>query len=352
MNSSLRPSRGQFLLVDVFKAIAAQVIVFHHMSIYGPISRQALSSSNLVQWLSDYGRFAVQVFLVLGGYLAMMTLPSALEKSSLIKALINRYLRLVPTFVVVIILTTLAAFFARQYLADEFVGSPETLVQVISHIFLLQGILSIESISAGAWYIAIDWQLYALLAILISLVGRTYRLVLILVALMLGGFFYFSKNERFDVWMIYFIGSYGLGVIAYLISDHHDLVLAKFTKFVGYFLGIFLLIAILFGAGAKAVVALMVFVTLLLSNLNQFNMKFNHSSKLIEFIKWFSHRSYCLFLIHYPFILLFNALYEKFNLSGYGLSVLMMWMIWGVSLIASNYLYQWVEKPCRKWQIH
>jgi peptidoglycan/LPS O-acetylase OafA/YrhL len=352
MNSSLRPQRGQFLLIDVLKAIAAQVIVFHHLSIYGPISRDALASADLVQWLSDYGRYAVQVFLVLGGYLAMMTLPRVLDRDGLVKSLINRYLRLIPAFVVVMLLTVIAAFYTRQYLSDEFVGSPETFGQILAHVFLLHGILNIDSISAGAWYIAIDWQLYAVLAILISLFGKTSRLVLILVVLMLAAFFYFSKYQRLDVWMIYFIGSYGLGVLAYLISDGHNQALAKFAKVVGYFLALLLLVSILMGAGAKAVVALAVFLVLLASNLSILDMTFNHSSMWIEIIKWLSHRSYALFLIHYPFILLFNALYEKFNLSKFGLSLTMMWMVWGVSLIASNYLYQWVEKPCRKWQIH
>lgn len=352
MNSSQRPPGAQFLLIDLFKAMAAQMIVFHHLSIYGPISREALNTTNLASWLSDYGRFAVQIFLVLGGYLAMMTLPNVLEKDGLIKSLINRYLRLVPTFIVVMLITVIAAFITRQYLSEEFVGQPETVSQILSHLFLIHGILNIDSISAGAWYIAIDWQLYALLAIVITLFGRTRRLVLCLLTLMLAGFFYFSKYEHLDVWMIYFIGSYGLGAIAFLASDRNDQSLAKFSKVVGYLMLMLLIVSLYFGAGAKALVALTVFLVLLISNLNLFDVKLNHHSRLIDLIKWFSHRSYCLFLIHYPFILLFNALYERFNLSHYGISVPLMLGVWGISILASNYLYMWIEKPCRRLQLH
>ena len=352
MKQTQRPPRGQFLLIDVLKALAAQVIVFHHLSIYGPISTQALSASSIVAWLSDYGRYAVQVFLVLGGYLAMMTLPSILKKSTLIKALINRYLRLVPTFVVVIALTSIIAFFVRQYLPEDLVGSPATLAQIMSHVFLLHGVLSIESISAGAWYIAIDWQLYAFLAILISIFGKSYRLLIALVILMLAGFLYFSKFEQYDVWMIYFIGSYGLGVMAFLASDKQDFKLAKYAKFCSWFIGFLLFITLVFGAGAKALVALTVFSGLLASNLNFFKFSFDSSSKTVEFIRWFSHRSYCLFLIHYPFILVSNALYAEYGIARYDLPLMMMVITWVVSVFFSNYLYQLVEKPCRQWQLN
>lgn len=351
MTVNLRPPRGQFLLIDLLKALAAQVIVFHHLSIYGPISSQALSTSNLVAWLSDYGRYAVQVFLVLGGYLAMMTLPAILERLSLLKILLNRYLRLVPAFVVVILFTTIVAFFVRQYLPEELVGSPATFLQIMSHVFLLHGILNIESISAGAWYIAIDWQLYAFLSILIALFGKSKRLLISLILLMLGGFLYFSKYDQFDVWMIYFIGSYGLGVLAFLASDRHDIQLKKLANKFAYLMAGLLFITLVFGAGAKAFVALSTFLALLASNFSCFYLKLNESNKLIELIRWFSHRSYCLFLIHYPFILLFNALYEKFELSRFNYSLIMMWVVWGVSVIASNYLYKFIEKPTRRLQL-
>ena len=352
MNSSQRPPQGQFLLIDVFKAIAAQVIVFHHLSIYGPISREALSLNGWAQWLSDYGRFAVQIFLVLGGYLAMMILPRLLDKDGLLKTLVNRYLRLVPTFIVAMLLTVIAAFITRHYLREDFVGNPETWGQILSHLFLLHGVLNIDSISAGAWYIAIDWQLYATLAILITLFGRTQRLVLVLLVLMCAGLFYFSQFEYFDDWMIYFIGSYGLGVIAFLISDRGDQSLARLSKGAGYLMVVLLTVSLFMGAGAKVLVALLIFLVLLISNLKVLEFNFTPQSRWIQIIKWFSQRSYCMFLIHYPFILLFNAMYENFNLSRYGISAILMCVVWVVSLISANYLYEWVEKQSRRLQLN
>ena len=62
-------------LVDALKAIASQLIVLHHLSAYGPLSltmREAFPGT--MGWLFEYGRMAVQVFLVIGGFLAARAL--------------------------------------------------------------------------------------------------------------------------------------------------------------------------------------------------------------------------------------------------------------------------------------
>ena len=61
--------------LDHIKAIACLTIVCHHLAFYGPMTdvlRPVLPA--LLQWLDVYGRMAVQVFLVLGGYLAAAAL--------------------------------------------------------------------------------------------------------------------------------------------------------------------------------------------------------------------------------------------------------------------------------------
>ena len=61
--------------IDMAKGLACMAIVWHHLAFYGPMSdiAQPLAPA-LIAWLYDYGRMAVQVFLVLGGYLAAASL--------------------------------------------------------------------------------------------------------------------------------------------------------------------------------------------------------------------------------------------------------------------------------------
>lgn len=56
--------------LDQIKAVACLLIVCHHLAFYGPMAdalRPVLPG--LLTWLDDYARMAVQIFLVLGGYL-------------------------------------------------------------------------------------------------------------------------------------------------------------------------------------------------------------------------------------------------------------------------------------------
>ena len=65
-------------LSDVLKGLSCVLIVGHHLAFYGPRSDAALPlAPQLIAWLSDYGRLAVQVFLVVAGYLAASGLAPA-----------------------------------------------------------------------------------------------------------------------------------------------------------------------------------------------------------------------------------------------------------------------------------
>jgi len=68
-------SKNHFLLVDFLKTFAALTIILHHFSSYGQIAEDArLLLPGLMTWLFEYGRYAVQIFLVMGGYLAAQSL--------------------------------------------------------------------------------------------------------------------------------------------------------------------------------------------------------------------------------------------------------------------------------------
>jgi len=84
------------LTVDVLKVVAAQFIVWHHFSAYGPMAdTMTLMWPQLMEWLYRYARLAVQVFLVVGGYLAAQSVMHKSIQHPLIN-IAKRYLRLAP----------------------------------------------------------------------------------------------------------------------------------------------------------------------------------------------------------------------------------------------------------------
>lgn len=351
MNMTLLPIqlKNQYLFVDFLKTFAVQIIIFHHLCSYGIISLKVHELfPHFVDFVGVYGRYAVQIFIVIGGYLTAKSLPQTLEKFGLWKTVINRYLRLAPTYTVALILTILCATIARAVHYEEYIGDPETITQLLAHFFFLQNILQFESISVGVWYVAIDWQLYIFTACILFFMKSFKKVLFILPILIVISLMYFSQHPLFEDYFIYFIGAYGLGMIAFLAGDtsHHE------TRQIARVLLLIFLLLILSGTffelRIKNVIEILLAVLLSLYGKRTYNSKNIKWSKICI---WFSQRSYCAFLIHFSLLLLGNSLYYLFQWERAIIGLFMMIMIWVFSWIVAHFLFTLVEFPFRKIQL-
>ncbi|SNX29133.1 Peptidoglycan/LPS O-acetylase OafA/YrhL, contains acyltransferase and SGNH-hydrolase domains [Polynucleobacter meluiroseus] len=352
-------SKNHFLLVDFLKVFAALVIILHHLSSYGQIAEDVhLLLPEIMTWLFEYGRYAVQIFLVMGGYLAAQSLTGMNHLHGL-KAVsgvvINRYLRLLMPYVASLMITVCCAWIARFWVQDEFVGESETLMQFLAHLFFLQGILGLDSISAGVWYVAIDWQLYAMLAIVLGIFPRSRSLVWILSAITVASLLYFNRHGEFENYFIYFMGPYGLGILAQLAKNYPDPRINRFAKIVIALVGVVILVNSFPTLWLRNILAYGVAVALIQWGSRAY--KDNKHAKAhfaVNAILWGSRRSYCAFLLHFSFILLANTLYIAWGINQRHDGVIalgMMLSALALSWLAANYLYRWVEVPTRKLKI-
>jgi len=349
-------------LIDLLKVFAAILIILHHLSSYGQIAEDARTVlPGLMIWLFEYGRYAVQIFLVMAGYLAAQSLArfanTKFSSQNLLRTIINRYLRLFAPYITALIFTIACAWLARFWVNDEFVGEQETLGQFIAHLFFLQDILGLDSISAGAWYVAIDWQLYSVLAILLISFSSYQALIWFISVVAVSSLLYFNRSADYDTFFIYFIGSYGLGVLAYLAKNFADNKIQGLAKAALIVIGVIIAISTLQEVWLRNFLAW--FVALLLFVLgNASYPKVSATSvlkvKLLSAIAWASPRSFCAFLIHFAFILLANTVYIALGLHAHESGLLAIsWMVVVLVCtgIAANYLYRWVEVPSGKLKI-
>jgi len=349
-------------LIDLLKVFAAILIILHHLSSYGQIAEDARTVlPGLMIWLFEYGRYAVQIFLVMAGYLAAQSLArfanTKFSSQNLLRTIINRYLRLFAPYITALIFTIACAWLARFWVNDEFVGEQETLGQFIAHLFFLQDILGLDSISAGAWYVAIDWQLYSVLAILLISFSSYQALIWFISVVAVSSLLYFNRSADYDAFFIYFIGSYGLGVLAYLAKNFADNKIQGLAKAALIVIGVIIAISTLQEVWLRNFLAW--FVALLLFVLgNTSYPKVSATSvlkvKLLSAIAWASPRSFCAFLIHFAFILLANTVYIALGLHAHESGLLAIsWMVVVLVCtgIAANYLYRWVEVPSGKLKI-
>ena len=346
-------------LVDFLKVFAALLIILHHLSSYGQIAQDARSVlPGLMTWLFEYGRYAVQIFLVMAGYLAAQSLSRYADHKfsahGLLKIILNRYLRLFTPYAAALVFTILCAYIARFWVNDEFVGESETLSQFLAHLFFIQGILGLDSISAGAWYIAIDWQLYSVLAILLISFSSYQAVIWVVSILAVVSLLIFNRSSSYEAYFIYFIGSYGLGVLAYLAKCFENRGVNRIAKVSLILIGLVIAVSSFQQIWLRNILAYFVAIALMLWGSSSYPAKAQGKQLFLKAISWGSKRSYCAFLIHFAFILLANTLYIALSLNAHESGVLAIALMLAVvisSVAAANYLYRWIEVPSMKLKI-
>lgn len=337
-------SAQRLALVDAVKAIAAQLIVLHHLAWYGPLSDVAYGLSPLLDhgfdWLADYGRYAVAAFLAVGGFLAAQSLsPGGLPPGKSPFCLIGqRYMRLVGPYAAALLLVTLCAALARRWMTHDSIGAVPTLGQFVAHLFLLHDLLDYEALSAGVWYVAIDFQLYALLVALLWVSGRIGRRpasaeflnLALIVALAAASLLVFNRDAEWDATALYFFGTYALGLgSGWAVRSAHP------WRFL-LLLGIAGVLALSFDFRARIAVALVVALLLGISQLRPLAP----GGRIFALL---GQASYALFLVHFPVCLLVSAAFQKFAPHAPLWNALGFLFAWLASNAAALLFYRCVE---------
>ena len=337
-------SNNRMPLIDALKALAAMLVLLNHFSSYGPLAATVREAfPGVFGWLFDYGRMAVQIFLVIAGFLAARTLSAqgqALERSPL-PLIWKRYLRLSIPYLAAIGLAIAAAAIADRWMDDEAVPAQARLKQWLAHALLVQGILGIDSLSAGVWYIAIDFQLFALMAVLLW-AGRVRLLApALVIAVSLASLFWFNRDASWDNWAIYFFGSYGLGAAAWWASDRRQM-----SSWLGVIATI-TIAALVVDFRLRIVLALAVALTL----------GFGRRTGLLE--RWPNFKplvflgqiSYSVFLVHFPVLLIANGLYVRLGFSSVNSAIFGLILALTVSIATATLFYRWIESPAASQRI-
>lgn len=340
---------AQFGLINLLKAGAAQLIVLHHLAFYGPMADHArVIFPSLFDWLAGSARIAVQVFLVIGGFLAAKSLSPSGHAGcpTPLRAIWRRYAKLAPPFVAATLIAAVASIWAAEWMTHDSISTPATLSQLGAHALLLHGVLGYESVSAGAWYVAIDFQLYALLVVLLWLVGRitgnrqqAWLMPRVVAAGITLSLLHFNLDPEWDNWAAYFFGSYGLGLMAWWASDPRRkpgmavvlMMMALLPAVVGLLLEFRSRIAL------AAVVACVLFLW--------GRGKITAESHAWSAVNGLGKISYSVFLIHFPVCLLVNAAFTRFAPAEPEWQGLGMLVAWSSSLVAGALFHRWVENP-------
>jgi peptidoglycan/LPS O-acetylase OafA/YrhL len=345
MRSPQAPA-GRLLHVDALKALAAQAIVLHHLSAYGPLADAVHGLlPDVIELLYRHGRLAVQVFLVVGGFLSARSLSrrGGLLYGSVPELLCKRWLRLTLPFMAAIVITLLVGALLRPWLG-ELVPEQVSWRQLLAHALLLHGVLGHEALTVGAWYVAADFQLFALLALLLWLARslplareRRQRLgpwfVLLLMAASLWGF---NRVSELDDWGLYFFGAYGLGALVHWIG-----VSAQPRRYMLMLSAIAVVALVIEWRERIALALVTAWVLAWLQSRHASGQRFFSQRWIVEA----GDHSYALFLVHYPVCLLVNAIFVQWELESPYAALALMAAAWVLANMASLLFHHYVERP-------
>lgn len=208
------------LLIDTLKVVAAQIIVLHHLSLYAPMADLLADRwPTALAWLREHGRLAVQPFLVMGGFLAARSLGQRGPVRPW-RAIVQRYWRLAPPFWAAVALVIIATVLLNTWVEDFHWVSPLPSVGgLLAHALLIQDLVGVPALSAGAWYVAIDLQLFGLMVLAYGALQRGRQsdmpsaLIVGVALLTIASLTWLSRLAHLDMWAPYFWYAYGLGVM-------------------------------------------------------------------------------------------------------------------------------------------
>lgn len=354
-------------VIDSAKGLACMAIVWHHLAFYGPMSdlvRQDMPA--LIDWLYEYARMAVQVFLVLGGFLAAASLAPrghARFDAPWMRVL-RRYVRLVVPYAVALALAIVVQAAVRPWFHHDSVSAEPGLWQLLAHALLLHGVMGEESLSAGVWYVAIDFQLFALTALALAAVSwaatalraRLGRQMLarcwpwamtgaqLIVALgVAASLLYFNRDARWDVWAAYFFGAYGLGMLAFWAVRSPQAPGAW-----GWTLLIVALVGVALAAQWRDRIALagVTALALVLVMRRPGTARWQGWAPLNRL----GQMSYSVFLVHFAVCVMVNAVVHFLWPDSVLAAEIGMPLAFGLSLAAGHVLYERVERHAPDWQ--
>jgi len=377
---------GRLLWLDLIRAAAAQMIVLHHLAFYGPIAaRLGAEVPALVDWFADYARIAVQVFLVISGFLVAQggLMRAQWSLTVAISTVSRRFLRLFAPFMVAVICACLASVPARQWVGEaDWVSPWPDVTALLAHLTGTFDYLGIEALTVGAWYVSIDLQLHLLVIASLWLCHRFARspaqasrlwwcAVLGFAALSV---LWINRDSRWDITPFYFFGAFALGLAAGRIAAAPSMLVAatqeaelaaradqgsglqkagncgRLELLVAWLILALAVLALVLAPAIRPLVALITAVVLIalargmgwwLDWMIVGAQGTNWS--LAGFVGLCGRSAYSLFLFHFPLAILVNALYQRFFPGELGAAIVAALIAWIGALPLSWLMYRWVE---------
>jgi peptidoglycan/LPS O-acetylase OafA/YrhL len=343
--AAIRVERGHLPLLVALRAVAALIILWHHYAFYGPLSEWAGPLiGDALDWLAQHAR-ATQVFFAIGGYVLARSLEARHWGWSETGAFVaQRYCRLGLPYLAAIALVIPAYAFARGWLPESLLGTPVSLPQFLAHLFFLQDILGYEQLSAGLWFVCINFQLCLIYVALLWLRdnvggGRIDFVGLCGWALALSSLFHFNLDAAaWDHWALYFFPYFFMGVIVHRALSGGAR-RGEFWLYIAAFV-----IAMAFEWRWRLASAVAVGSLLIIGEQYGLSARWPRN----RLIARLGEISFSLFLVHFPVLVVIAAIWARLGWTSPAAAIAGLLAAFAASIAVAFIFYRWVEIPAAR----
>jgi peptidoglycan/LPS O-acetylase OafA/YrhL len=184
--------RIEFAHLDGIRGIAATAVVLYHAYLFTGRTEQAEAELPIIGAVVGWGYLGVPVFIVLSGFLLMLPLlhPEGLRfRGGVARFFKRRARRILPPYYAALALSLVLIWAVPMMEAPGGTAwdskVPVTVPSVISHLLLLHDLSPawILNINGPLWSVAVEWQIYICMPLLLVPLWRRLPAPLILVLL-------------------------------------------------------------------------------------------------------------------------------------------------------------------------
>jgi peptidoglycan/LPS O-acetylase OafA/YrhL len=348
-SATAAPTAPRLPFLDALRAVVATLVTWHHFERYGPLWTLADPNPGVLALGVQECRWAIQVFFIISGYVSAMGMSQRTwNLGSAGRYVARRYVRLGFPYLAAIALAVAAAELARGWISEHDLGTPPTLGQFLAHVLFLQDILGYQSLSAGLWFVAIEFQLGLIYLAVLLAASMLHRLthvdqnrasLALAWPLALLSLFYFNIDEQFDIWGIYFFAQFFTGVLTYYALSHPN----RSGQFIVY-------IAVVSAALAyewRWRLAGSLLAGLLVYGAGRYELLARWPKS--RWVEYLGRTSYSLFLVHYSVLLVVSTLWIRCEWTSQQAASAGLVTAYVLSLAAADLFYRTIETPTAAW---
>jgi peptidoglycan/LPS O-acetylase OafA/YrhL len=257
----------------------------------------------------------------------------------------GRYRRIGLPYLGALLLAIAANEVARGWMNHSSISGRPSVPSLFAHVFLVHDLVGYEPLSAGIWYLAIDLQLVTLVALvfwfsarLSGATGNAARGAQLGRAL-LGGLgvvslFYFNRQANLDRVCLYFLGSYGLGLVLAWVQA------GSISRLFFWAYALLVVVALAVDFRSRLLVALATGLIVMAAQHFGWIAHWPRSRA----VRWLAGISYSLFLVHFPVSLVVNAVWSSLVPPTPWLSLLGMATAYSSSMVMAVLFHYGVER--------